>query len=297
MTTNQRSLDVVICSYNNAHTLPRVLDALEALSPTFDLRLLVCDNASSDATLDVVRQREDRLRTVLLANDDNAGFASAVNQCLRQRRAGATVLLLNPDVVVGPAQDLQRLLGDLDRAGVGVAAPLLVTTDGAPDHACARPEPTLLQTTVYVLRLTALARRLRPSRHWYGDVPAHAGTVDSCSGAFMLIRPEALDAVGEFDERFWMYGEDLDWCRRARAVGQQVWFNPQICALHVKGASTSGRWSGPTHYWFFESMRRYYAKWYSGSLPGRLGQFPLSLLSRAWSRSVQRRPVKSTRPW
>ena len=284
-------LDVVICTYNNADVLGRTLEALGKCDD-LDMRVIVVDNASSDGTLRLAQEIQG-LAVQSLSMNSNQGFSKAVNKGLKLRRPECDVLVLNPDVLV--EEDLSKLVAQLG-GDVGVISPLLQLESGSVDHACARPEPTPAQAIQYALGLTPALGRLFRRRHWYGQVPTGASSVAAVSGAFMLISSTALDRVGVLDERFWMYGEDLDWCRRFRHAGFRVMFMPAHRAIHLKGASTTGHWNEATLAAFFQSMFLYYEKWYGATRLGQLGLIPLRGLLKVWKWTIARRPTKTTRP-
>jgi GT2 family glycosyltransferase len=271
------------------------LDALQELAGNIDIHVIVSDNDSQDRTLEVV----DRFRTVLnldvLHNAENLGFARGVNLGLARCRPQSDVLVLNPDVTIPSPGQFEILRGHL-KAPTGVVGPLLRKPDGTIDHACARPEPTPLQTAIYVLRLNFLVRWMGADKHWYGTVPIKSGYVDSLSGAFMLIRSDALLRVGGLDERYWMYGEDLDWCRTFREAGFKIYFAREVEAAHIKGASTSSSWTPATLAAFFVSMELYFSKWYDGRL-GRIARAPLVIVLRLWEWAIRRKSGKATRAW
>lgn len=285
-----------MCTYNSVSTMEKTLKGLLNAAVETDLRLIVSDNGSTDDTLDIIRDRAGALDITILENRANLGYAKAVNRALELRRPTATVLVLNPDVVIPRPSEMLDLIHQLG-GSTAVVSPLLVKGDGSNDHACARPEPTPFQTLVYFLHLTPLAAAIMPDKHWYGCIPARAGDVASVSGAFMLIDPDALSAVGGLDERYWMYGEDLDWCKTFRECGYRIYFDPELSAIHDKSASTGGAWNDKTLTSFFDSMEIYYRKWYGSSFSGWLGLMLVIPSRRLWRSWVASRDKKTTRLW
>lgn len=250
-------LDIVVVSYN---CQPELADCLQSLLNSKDrdagLRVIVVDNASSDGTreyLAALAAVEERLSVRL--NDENVGFSRATNQAIQMGR-NPFVLVLNPDTVVDPSTlaPLCRILQE-DPA-IGLLGCRLVQADGQLDPACKRNLPTL----------TSSARRLFMPDRWFGtdayrspELDEYAsGRVGAVNGAFMLTTRQTLDLVGQFDESYWMYGEDLDLCRRMQAHGLVVWYVGHVTAVHLKAAS-SGRVRGwRTNFHFHASMLRYY---------------------------------------
>ena len=252
-------LDIVIVSYRNRDLLARCLRSLELHRAGVATTVQVVDNASGDGTRELVSR--DFPDVQLHANDRNLGFAAASN--LGIRAGGAPyVLLLNPDTVVEPGC-LDRLLAVMDEhPEVGISGPRLVREDGEPDHAAKRSFPTPLSALGYFSGLA----RLRGGEGRLAEYKApdiDRGPVDAVNGAFMLIRRAALEQVGDLDEGYWMYMEDLDLCYRFSRAGWTVWFEPSAEATHVKGGSSGIR--GPRLvYAFHYGMYRFYRKHYAG---------------------------------
>jgi GT2 family glycosyltransferase len=264
-----RQLSVVIVSHNCVHALINCLTALEREGAALDLDVLVVDNASRDGSVAAVATRFPWVR--LLANRRNVGFASAVNQALRAARPG-DVLLLNPDTIVPPGA-LEAALARLEASpDVGVLSCKLVRADGSFDHACKRGFPTVGSALYYFVGLSRLLPRSRrfaqyTAGHLDPDTP---GYVDAVSGAFMLVRGQAMREVGLMDERYWLYAEDLDWCRRFWEHGWRILYWPEIKVLHVKGASAGDHRAFAFNLAFHRSFWLFYAKHYADRHPSSL---------------------------
>ena len=247
-------LAVVVVAYNCRDLLDDCLASLEAQRESIALDVVVVDNASEDGAAELVRERYPWVR--LLESDENVGFACANNRALRLVSA-PHVLLLNPDTVV-PQGALRRAVDELARRpDVGMLGVKLVRPDGSLDHACKRGFPTPLAALAYFVgvgtRYTA----------------AHVGEdevaeVDAVNGAFMLVRATALADVGDLDEQFWMYGEDLDWCRRFWDARWRILYWPRVAVVHVKGGSSGASRSKRANAAFHEAMWLFYRKHATG---------------------------------
>jgi hypothetical protein len=223
------------------------------------LEVWLVDNASTDGS-----QRRavlDWPAIHLLQNDSNLGFAPAVNQGLRQARH-ALGLLLNPDVALEPGtvQELVRFLGDHPEAAA--VGPGLVDADGALQGS-ARREPTpltgLFGRSALLTRLfpeNPITRRELPGLALGNGAPL---AVDWISGACLLARRTAWEAVGLMDERFFLFWEDADWCRRFRQAGWRVFYQPAARKAHQVGVSRAHR-SVRSAVDFHRSAYRYYRK-------------------------------------
>src|SRR4051794_17884415 len=222
------------------------------------MRITVVDSGSPDGTPDMV---EAEFPGVRLLRRGNIGFSAANNLVLRQSHAAA-VLLLNPDTEVYAGTldaALARLRSD---ERIGMVGCKLVTESGELDHACKRSFPTPLGALAHftgVGRSNSASAALSQYRaaHLGDDEP---GEVDAVNGAFMLCRAEAVREVGLLDEGYWLYMEDLDWCRRFWAAGWKVFYEPAGVALHVKGGSSGARRSPRREIAFHRGMGRFYRR-------------------------------------
>lgn len=249
-------LETIIVSHGAAGLLRRCLRSLEDFPAAGETQVTVVDSGSADATPDMV---EREFPAVRLIRCDNIGFSAANNLALRETEARA-VLLLNPDTEVYAGTldaGLARLWSDERIGMVGVK---LVTETGELDHACKRSFPTPLSALAH---FTGIGRAVGASgalsqyraTQLEEDEP---GEVDAVNGAFMLCRAEAVRNVGLLDEGYWLYMEDLDWCRRFWDAGWKVFYEPAGTALHVKGGSSAGRRAVRQEIAFHRGMGRFY---------------------------------------
>ncbi len=251
-------LEVVIVSHGAEGLLRRCLRSLREHPPTGEMRVTVVDSGSPDPTPDMVGREFPEVR---LIRRDNIGFSAANNLVLREGEARA-VLLLNPDTEVY-AGTLDAALGRLrSEQRIGMVGVKLLTESGELDHACKRSFPTPLSALAHftgVGRTNGTAGALSQYRatHLDDDEP---GEVDAVNGAFMLCRAEAVREVGLLDEGYWLYMEDLDWCRRFWLAGWKVFYEPAGVALHVKGGSSGARRAPRQEIAFHRGMARFYRR-------------------------------------
>jgi GT2 family glycosyltransferase len=224
------AIDVVVVSYNSRDELRGCVEPLSALE---GVHVIVVDNASSDDSLASVHD----LPVATIALGANGGFAHG---CNAGWRAGTSpyVLLLNPDARIDEAS-LRTLAAVLDaEPSVGAVAPRIVDPQGELDHS-QRREPRLRSTYAQALFL----HRLFPHAPWTDELVrdeaayARRGSPDWVSGACVLLRRSALEELGGLDEGFFMYGEDIDLCRRLREAGHGLRFEPAAVVVHEGGAS------------------------------------------------------------
>ncbi len=252
-------LDVVIVSYRCEALLRDCLTSLREHPPGGPMHVIVVDNASGDGTPEMVRREFADVE--LIEQPRNSGFSVANNVGIAAGKA-PYVLVLNPDTRITPGA-LDAMLAVLEaRPEVGMAGPRLELDDGSFDHASRRSFPTPLSALGH---FTGVGRRegATGSLAAYRAPEVESGPVDAINGAFMLIRRSALNAVGAFDPRYWMYMEDLDLCYRFAQAGWTTWFEPSVTVVHVK-AGTSGRrrslrLNRAFHYGMFRFYRDHYA--------------------------------------
>lgn len=267
-------LGIVIVNYNTVDQLRRALQTLYENTGGLSIRVVVVDNASADDSVGMVRREYPQ--THVIASEVNGGFSIANNHGLRWlgfREDGATadmpryVLLLNPDTETPPGT-LPAMVQFMDaNPDVGVSGPRLLQADGSLDLACRRSFPT---PWVAFTHFSGLAKRFPNSPRFarYNlTFKDQRGTydVDSVVGAFTLIRRECLTQIGLMDETFFMYGEDLDWCFRAKQAGWRVMYVGAHHLLHLKG--TVGRRSAKAKFEFYRAMLIFYRKHFRKQTP------------------------------
>ena len=227
-------LSIIIVSYNARADLERCLDSIRAAPPRASHELIVVDNASSDASADAARARAG-VRVIELG--ENAGFARANNAGIRAS-SGADVLLLNSDTIVGPGA-LDRLRRELQsHPDVAVVGPRLVDADGRPELSFGRMIGPLNEIRQERL-VRGRERRDPKALQAIEQLTSRTQFPDWISGACLLVRRADADAVGLFDERYFMYTEDVDFCAAMRARGRRILFTPAVEIVHLRGRSAA----------------------------------------------------------
>lgn len=277
-----KELSILIVTYNSRPLIDQLLTTLAWQIEGLNAEVLLVDNASHDGTADLVADRHRWVRLVRSAR--NLGFAAG-NNLAASRSKGRVLLLLNPDALPARgcvARGLALMNAD---AGVGLAGARLLAEDGGTQPS-ARMFPTLLQEAIV---LSGLAARY-PSSRWFGRLdrtwadPARAAPVDWVPGAFALVRRDLFDRLGGFDERFFLYYEEVDLCRRIRAAGYRVQYWPELRVHHIGGVSartvagaTVARSGSQLTLWRARSGLLYYRKNH-----GWLTAWAVNRLERSW---------------
>jgi GT2 family glycosyltransferase len=227
---------VLIVTYCSAADLPLCLGSVRRATHVASYEILVVDNASSDSTV-AIASADPGVR--LIANRENVGFARANNQGFGEA-SGRHVLLLNPDAQVQEGA-IDRLVAFLDaHPDVGIVGGRVNSPDGTLQRASRRSIPTPM---VSLFRLAGLSRIFpnHPAARAYNleDAdPSQTMDVGAVMGAFLLVRREAIEKTGGMDERYFLYGEDIDFCMAVRAAGWRVVYYPEAVVTHQKGASS-----------------------------------------------------------
>ncbi|MEX2027874.1 MAG: glycosyltransferase family 2 protein [Candidatus Curtissbacteria bacterium] len=230
-------LSVIIVSYNTKELLSDCLKSVKDAVKTLKAEVFVVDNDSVDSTVQMVQRSFPWVN--IIANADNRGFSKANNQAIGIAR-GKYVLILNPDTRVLP-DTFTKMIKFMDQnPEVGVATCRVEFPSGKLDVDCRRHFPTPWRSFCH---FSGLAKVFAGSRIFdqynYGYLSEdHQHEIDACVGAFMIIPKVAIDKVGMFDENYFFYGEDLDWCWRFRQAGYKIIFTPITKIIHYKGASS-----------------------------------------------------------
>jgi GT2 family glycosyltransferase len=229
-------VSVVIVTYESAAHIGRCLTSLRDTAAGWLQDVIIIDNASTDGTADLIAREFPDVK--LMRNSSNAGFGRAMNQGVRLA-TGEYLLILNPDCTIKPAA-VGELAHFLDhRPQAASSGPMLLSEQGEYQYSSRRGFPTPLNSIGYFLGLDRLfphSRALGGYLRRYVD-PRQEVMTDSLSGACMLVRRDAFEQVGGFDEDYFLFGDDIDLCWKLREAGHEVWYVPSAQVMHVKGAS------------------------------------------------------------
>ncbi len=257
----------------NYRTAPLVVECLQSLAPQVAIlrggRVIVVDNASGDDSVEHLRAAIDRHGwgdwAEAIALPRNGGFAYGNNRAIERVReldpTFASILFLNPDTVVCPGA-LRALLSDLEsHREVGIVGATIVDEHGARQRSAHRfPSP---RGELVAASQLGIAARLLGLGELAGPANERSHRCDWVSGACFAVRREVLDAIGGLDEGFFLYFEEVDFCRRARAAGWTCWYVADARVLHREGASTGiGEVARRRPPYWFASRRRFFAKAY-----------------------------------
>lgn len=251
-------VSIITIAYKNTPEVLRNCFESIAKSEGVSWELIVIDNAGDAQT--IARVSEVIPRATVIVNQENKGFAGATNQGLAHA-TGRYVLMLNPDTSFAP-HVLADMVARMDASPeVGVGSSVIRYPDGTLQESIRR-FPTLRDQLAILLKLPHVLRRNTwVDRYMMRDVdPLLTQDVDSIMGAFMWIRRATLDAVGGFDPRYFLWFEEVDYCKMAVDAGWKVRHFADVTITHHKGVSFSTVGFLRKQAWIRQSMRKYFWK-------------------------------------
>ncbi|KQV70289.1 glycosyltransferase [Rhizobium sp. Root1220] len=285
----QVSVVVVIVTFNSADALPALLDSLgDGLEGVDRFEVVVVDNDSKDGSAEIAEDHP--LRPTVIRTGRNAGYAAAINIASQRADAGAHLLILNPDLRLYPGA-VKPLIEQLAMSKVGVVVPLNYKEDGSIDPTLRR-EPSIVTAWSDAILGGNLAARLG-----LGEIVGELGHYDRrrsvqwATGSALLVASEVRKIVGEWDETFFLYSEEVDYQRRIRDAGFDIVYEPRSKVMHA-GA---GSGTGPRLFALLTANRILYYRRHHGAL--RTSLFKLGVFvghaARSWRGASHRAALMS----
>jgi hypothetical protein len=231
------AVSIVIVNWKVKDLLRQCLNSIYGTAQDLLLEIIVVDNNSGDGSCEMIRREFPDVR--LIPNAENLGFARANNQGMLVSR-GRYILLLNPDTIVAE-KSIAGMAAFLDRSrATGAVGPKILYPDGTIQYTCARNLPNLLTGFLDLSGLAYKYPKGRITGSWLMGYWDHNDerNVDAISGACMMVRREVIDRIGLLDEKYFMYGEDIDWCYRIKRDGWQIRYLPTAEITHFAGQSS-----------------------------------------------------------
>lgn len=274
-------LSIIIVNYNMKQLVLECLASLEHIRSELAFEVILVDNTSSDGSVAAFRQAHPWV--TIVENKDNAGFAKACNQGVALS-TGDLILFLNPDTEM-PSGTLNAMT-EFFRANpkAGIIGCRTVNSDGS-EEPCIYRFPTLPRTLIDTLYLGK----------WFGGYEVKPGEitkdteVEVICGACFMIRRETVDEVGSFDEEFWMYGEDVELCWRARRAGWRIHYLHSVSVIHKRGQRhldsdtyhDMARISYNHYKWIFHFYKKHYPAMHRAALRAIMAA---QIYPKLWSR-------------
>ncbi len=235
-------LSIIIVNYNTKDFLKKCLESLYSsiAGSSLLVEIIIVDNGSTDGSLQFINSlKEKDLNLKIIDNKSNLGFAKANNLAIK-KSSGRYVLFLNPDTIV-QKETLKIMIEFMDKnPKVGASTCRVELTDGRLDQACHRGFPTVWNSFCY---FSGLEKIFPKSKIFAGYSLTYlpldkTHEIDAGCGAFLIVRQPVGETIGWFDEDYFWYGEDLDFCYRLKQKGWQVMFVPTTKIIHWKGAAS-----------------------------------------------------------
>lgn len=255
---NKMDLSIIIVSWNVREKLKENLKAMLNSKKGLNMEVFVVDNNSADGSVEMIKNEFPNVR--LIANQENFGFAKANNQAIKKAQ-GNYILLLNPDMKVFPDTLINIVNWMRGNKQASVAGCHLIDESGNTiKHV--RKFPRLSDQLAVTLKFPHLFSGVL-NDYLRADFDYNKATkVDSIRGGFFMMRRETIEKVGMLDERFFIWFEEVDYCRRVKAGSGQVWYTPAAKCIDYVGQSFSQVKRGTTQKYFRDSMLKYFKKWH-----------------------------------
>ncbi len=272
-------LSIIIVSYNTKDLTLKTINSLllNLKKESFLYEIIIVDNNSSDKSTEAIEKIiKKNQKIILIKNKQNLGYSKANNQGIRIAK-GKYVLFLNSDVLITNVK-FNDILAYLDKnPQIGALTVKVLLSDNQLDWACHRGFPNLWNSLCYFLKLEAIFYHLPILNKIFGGYHLveknlnQTHEIDSPTGAFFLTRKNILNKIGGFDEKFFMYGEDLDLAYRIKSLGYKIIFYPKYQVIHLKYASglkkNDIKIQLKTKKFFYQAMKIFYDKHYQKKYP------------------------------
>lgn len=268
---NTKTIEIIIVNYNSSFWLKKTLDSIyEYYIPysKYSIIVTVVDNASSDNSIEMLEQSYQQVN--LIKSNKNVGFSAGNNLALKKSNANYIMLLNSDTELTEKSKNIDSLIDMLEKDDcTGMITPKLILSDGKMDKACHRGEPSILDCFLYFAGFEKIFPNIKFFTH-YHLLDKDLNTihqVDAITGACMITKLKYFKDVDFFDERFFMYSEDMDLCRKYREKGYKILFNPNVEIIHHKYKSglksKNKKVSKNIKRHFYNSFLLYYDKWYN----------------------------------
>ncbi len=246
----QPDLSIVILNYNAKNFVTQCIQSIvhqgrmslwskRSKDTKYSYEIIVVDNASSDGSIEMLREMRKKTKFQLIENKENLGFSKGNNVAVPYAK-GRYILFLNPDTIVAPNTFVYMTRFMYKHPQVGAATCKLKSPTGGLDEAAHRGFPTPWNAFCHFFGLERLFPKSRLfSGYTLGYLPRTTiHEIDALSGAFMIVRRKAGEGVSWWDEDYFWYGEDVDFCYRLKKAGWKIMYVPSVSILHYRGVSS-----------------------------------------------------------
>jgi len=276
-------LSIIIVNYNTKEFLKRCINSImNSISKKINYEIIVVDNASTDGSPSVISKFQFPISNIkIILNKKNVGFSKANNQGIKVSEKSRYVFFVNPDTLM-QKNTIEKMIEFLDKnKNAGAATCKLVTLNGQIDDASHRGFPTPWNSFSHFSGLAKMFPKMKLfsgyNLGWMDIEKIHE--IDALAGAFMIVRKKAGEDAGWWDEDYFFYGEDIDFCYMLKQLGWKIYYVPTVSATHYKGVSggiksiskeittASKETKKRVTKWRFNAMRIFYKKHYKDKYP------------------------------
>lgn len=253
-------LSIIIINWNVKDLLQKCLESIYRETKDISFEVFVIDNASSDGSAEMVIENFPEVK--LIVNTENKGFAKANNQGIKES-SGKYILLLNPDTEIISNVFLKMIEVFKEDEKLGILGPKLLNSDKSLQSSIRR-FPTLFSQTLILLKIHHFLPNLKTFKKYFArDFDySREQSVDQVMGACFMIRKKMLEQIGVLDEKFYIWFEEVDYCKRAKKAGWNVAYTPNAEVIHYGGQSFQQKLSLEKQKIFNKSLRYYFRKHY-----------------------------------
>lgn len=254
-------LSIIIVNWKTKLFLEKCLKSVFNQTKNISFEIFVVDNGSNDGSIKMIKNNFPQVH--LIANKKNLGFAKANNQAIKKSR-GDYILLLNPDTIILD-KAIEKCLGFIKtKPKIGILGCQILNPDRTIQFSCRR-FPTLLSQIIILLKIHNFFPNLEPIRKYYMFDFDHQKEkiVDQVMGAFFLVKKDVFDKTGLLDEKYWIWFEEVDFCKRAKRAGFLTYFYPKASIIHHKAVSFNQMLGIKKQFRLNNSMLYYFKKFHS----------------------------------
>ena len=263
--SNDKKLEIIIINYNSLFWIEKALTSLyKHYIPysKYNVTVTIVDNASTDNSVQMIENKYPQIK--IIKSSKNLGFSAGNNLALKKSTADY-VMLLNPDTeLTEKSKNIDTLIDMLEKdKKIGIITPKIVSGEGELDKGCHRGKTSLFDGLLYFCGFEKIFPKIKFFTQYhllYKDLNT-IHTVDAVSGACFITKLKYFKDVGFFDERYFMYSEDMDLCMTYGQKGYEIMYNPTVEIIHYKYKSEMKNKKNRRKY-LYNSFLVYYDKWY-----------------------------------
>jgi N-acetylglucosaminyl-diphospho-decaprenol L-rhamnosyltransferase len=255
MRVNDPKLSIIVTSYKNPELLRLCLESIRKNIKDFKYEIIVADSATEEKTYDLFRESFDDV--IFIPNIENKGFGGLVNQGLEMAK-GDFLFIINADIIIKDNAVSELLLYIENDDSVGIVAPKLINFDNSVQQSCFRfySPMTVMYRRTFLGRTRIAKKHLESFLMKKEQATKKPFCADWVMGSAMMTRRNCVEMVGKYDSRYFMYFEDVDWCRRFWEKNFKVVYNPMVKVFHYHGRASASK--GVLNSVLFNKYTRYH---------------------------------------